>query len=97
MRKITNEAYIAFTDRKYFKSKNTRVCIDNYGEATLYLYDHLIAETVNGEVWITDAGFPTRTTHDRLRIFVNISTKKGIVILNGCREWDGSWINITRI
>ena len=61
----------------------------------LWLHDNLIAEKRNGSLWITQAGWDTNTTNERLNGLsgVNIYHKRGRLFLND-KEWDGEWINV---
>lgn len=96
MRKITKQAVAAFNAGRNWKSGKTavRVIADTVG---LYLCGNCIAVrgTVTGEVHITDAGWATATTKDRLNALdgVSISQKDFRWYLNG-KLWDGSWVNV---
>lgn len=94
MRKITNEAINAFKANKTFNGNNTKVLVEN-GTTKMYLFSHLIAKKTAGIISITNAGYFTPTTKDRLNSIpgVSISQKKGIWYLNGS-EWHGEWIII---
>lgn len=61
----------------------------------LLLHNNLIAEHRTDGLWITNAGWPTRTTKERLNALPNvyIQQKKGKWYLNG-DEWDGDWIRV---
>lgn len=97
MRKITEDAYNAFMNNRIFKLSNMHVFV-NDGITKMYLFQNLIAKKVNGQIYITSANYPTRTTVERLSCFVSIKRIKGqLVIFNSEKQkikWDGSWLNI---
>lgn len=65
MRKITKQAIEAFMSNTPFKLSNTRVEVDK-GSIRLYLHHNLIAQKVDGKIYISNAGWATTTTKDRL-------------------------------
>lgn len=97
MKKITSEAVKNFLNAIEFKKDNTKVeVLQNV--TILKLYDNPIAYKYNNPeqtLSITMAGWITNTTKERLNGIpgVNISTKKGILYLNGS-EWDGNLIDV---
>jgi len=90
MPKLTSHrAAAALTSGKKFNSKNTKV--DSSG---LYLFgNHIARDAGEGHVAISNRGFFTLTTKDRLNAIpnVNISQKNWEWSLNG-KPWDGSWV-----
>lgn len=90
MRKITEQAVQSFLDRKPFFLSNTEVEVEN-GQVTMKLFGNTIAGTDHKGTWITDAGWESKTTFERLNGFddVRVNKKKGQMYLNGC-AWDGS-------
>jgi len=75
--------------KKYSNGKNTKV--DSTG---IYLFDnHIARDAGEGHVAISNRGWFTLTTKDRLNALcnVNISQRKGKWYLNDL-EWDGSWV-----
>jgi len=92
MRKITEKATNAIKKGKHFKLSNTRVeLVDN--EWRMYLFNNLIAKRVFNDIYITTAGYNTRTTLERLCAIVPIRQRKGeLFVMN--KSWDGSWKNI---
>jgi len=90
MRKITEQAVKSFLDRKAFFLSNTEVEVEN-GQVTMKLFGNTIAGTDYKGTWITDAGWESRTTFERLNGFddVRVNMKKGQMYLNGF-AWDGS-------
>lgn len=94
MRNITEQAINAFTKGKPFKKRNTEVRKE--GDAViLLLYNNEIAKIDGDGTWVTDAGWNTNTTRERLNGIakVHVKSKKNQLTLNGY-PWDGSWKNI---
>lgn len=86
MRQITKDAVNAFVNRQNFKRSNTVVRDRGY-----YLFDNKIAWYDNGgKLWITNCGYKTTTTKERLNGLpnVNITQKNWQWYLNG-QKWDG--------
>ena len=94
-RKITEESVRAFYNRTKFNKSNMSVEIQDNGYPVLRLYGNTIAGMDHMGVWITDAGWATQTTFERLNGLdnVRVNTKKGQVYLNG-EEWDGKKVYI---
>lgn len=98
MRQITEQAAKAFINGNKFNSSNTRVNIQG-GVTALYLHDNLIAKRTNEGLFITNAGWQTNTTKERLNGLLRtignggIYQKSGVWYLNG-EQWDG---NLTKI
>jgi hypothetical protein len=61
----------------------------------LYLFDNLIAEHRQDGLYVTNAGWQSKTTKERLNGLtgVNISQRKGKWYLNG-QEWNGEWTRV---
>ena len=79
----------AFKVQKIKKLSNT----ESTGKELL-LFGNTIAEWRNNKIWITNAGWRTVTTRDRLQLLgANLKVKKGIWYLNEV-EWNGDWIQI---
>lgn len=96
MRQITVDSTSAFIRHSTFKRDNTEVTIDENHTALLYLHGNLIAEhRRTGEILITNAGWSSNTTKERLNGIpgVSISQRKGEWYLND-QLWDGSWIQV---
>jgi hypothetical protein len=85
MKRITFDAVNAFLNNERFKKSNTQVI-----NGSMYLYGHQIAWHEKGKVWISNCGYKTATTKERLNGLphVNITQKKGEWYLNG-QKWDG--------
>ena len=100
MRKITQQAVEAFEAQRSFKSKNTQVRVipQNGGGSLilLELHGNTIArhESWNGKTFITNAGWFTVTTKERLNGLRDVSIRQmnWDWYLNG-KEWNGDWIN----
>lgn len=104
MRKITQQASAAFESLTPFKLDNTEVKIKAFEKgnpswAELLLHGNRIAEIHKTPrrtiLRITDAGWRTNTTKERLNGLkgVEIHQKKGIWYLNG-KEWNGKLTEI---
>ena len=97
-RKITEQAIEAFYNNETFKGANTTVELKEYSDAKvtiLKLFGNEIAYLHHNMVHITNAGWKTNTTKERLNGLkgVSISQIKGKWYLNG-NEWDGNLIQI---
>ena len=90
MRKITREIVNAFENSRSLTIGNSRT----NGES-LWLFGNKIAEIGRNGLSITNAGWKSTTTKERLNGLsgVNITQRRGVWFLNG-REWDGQWINV---
>jgi hypothetical protein len=96
MKNITQQAVKALGARQNFNFANTKVVVAG-GESKLILHGSEIAKlTADGKLFITTAGWNTRTTFERLRHLpgVSIQTIRGTHYLNG-KTWDGSWTEVT--
>lgn len=91
MRQITKESIKNFLDGVPFKKSNTEVV----REGTIYylkLFGNKIAARLgDGRMWISNAGWDSNTTKERLNGLpnVHIYQKKRIWYLNGV-QWDGT-------
>jgi len=94
MRKITDNAIYAFLNDRKFNGSNTLVSINSSG-TILKLHGNLIAIKKDGKLWITNAGWFSNTTKERLNGLPNVHIKqiKGLWYLNG-NFWDGKLIAI---
>lgn len=90
MRKITSEAKKAFEGGYNYKNNNTEV-VGSY----LYLFGNAIARKDADGLEITNCGYFTATTKERLNALegVNIIQRAGEWYLNG-EKWAGEWIKI---
>ena len=95
MKKITKAAAAAFVEKKNFSCSNTIVSNDN-GKTEMFLFGNKIASLNGNQLTITNCGWQTNTTKERLNALpkVSICQKKGVWYLNG-NEWDGSPHTIT--
>ena len=90
MRRITAEITRAFEERRTLKIDNS------YTDGnSLWLFGNKIAEWRDGYLWITDAGWDSKTTKERLNGLsgVNIRQERGVWYLND-KAWDGRWVNV---
>jgi hypothetical protein len=90
MRRITTDIIRAFRNRE-------RKTIGNsYTDGNaLYLFGNKIAEFRNQELWISNAGWKSATTKERLNGLsgVNIVQRRGEWYLNGL-PWGGEWVQV---
>lgn len=103
MRKVTRESINAFLNRDTYYKSNTSVKDEQFKtlggiylkNTILYLHGNAIAKlTPNGKLYITNAGWSTNTTKERLNALPNvrINQKNFEWFLNG-RAWNGEWTN----
>lgn len=96
MRTITQNSINAFLNNQTFKSSNTTV-EKNVNYILLKLHGNVIARKGlhDGKTEITNAGWQTNTTKERLNGLPNVSIKQkaGQWFLNG-ELWDGNLIEI---
>ncbi len=87
MRKITSEICRAFENRQSKRSGNSET-----DGTSLFLHRNKIAEWRDGVLWITNAGWQSNTTRERLNGLqgVAINQKDFQWYLNG-EAWDGEW------
>lgn len=90
MRKVTQQIVNAFVQGRKLKSGNT----ETDGNA-IWLHGNKIAEKRDGALYITNAGWASNTTKERLNGLpdVTINQKAGVWYLNG-KEWDGEWAGV---
>ena len=90
MRKVTQQIVGAFENRYAAKLGNTHT-----DGKTLWLHGNAIAKWLDDGLYITNAGWRSNTTKERLNGLrgVNISQKNYTWYLNG-KEWNGEWINV---
>lgn len=97
-RKITTQLIRAFLDGDTFRKSNTEVIYNEHEETSyLYLFDNLIAKLdhYKKELTITNAGWKSNTTKERLNGLPNVSiTQKNYEwYLNG-QLWNGEPVTI---
>tara|TARA_R100001440_G_scaffold46725_2_gene66432 strand:+ start:7720 stop:8016 length:297 start_codon:yes stop_codon:yes gene_type:complete len=97
MRKITEESINAFLNRTKFKKQNMEVTLNNYNNEThLELHGNTIAIlNENNEIFITNCGWESNTTKERLNALPNVSIRQKNFqwFLNG-ELWDGKLTKI---
>lgn len=94
MRKVTQNAINAFILNQNFSSSNTDVIVHSNG-TELVLHGNCIASKQKGILTITNCGWFTNTTKERLNAIpgVNIHQENFKWYLNG-EEWDGKLTKI---
>lgn len=92
MRKVTSEAVEALMNGYDYKCGNTKVA----GQA-MYLHGHKIAWRVKSMLFISNCGYFTVTTKERLNGIPNVTIQqiKGEWYLNG-KPWDGKPIRVRK-
>lgn len=87
MYKNAQQIIKSFLDGKAMKGANTKT-----DGQSLWLFDNKIAEHREDGLWITNCGWYSKTTKERLNDLPieGISQKKGKWYING-EEWDGNW------
>lgn len=90
MRKITKEIATAFLAKR--KKANGATTTNG---ASLYLHGNEIARHTESGLQITNAGWFSITTKERLNALPNVSIfqKADEWYLNG-KQWDGQWITV---
>lgn len=90
MRQITRKIVLAFERRQALKIDNSRT-----DGTSLWLFDNKIAEWRGDGLWITNAGWDSRTTNERLNGLTGVHVRKqrGTLLLND-RVWDGRWVHV---
>ena len=94
MRTITKNAVNCFYNKGNGNFSNTSVITE--GNTTkMFLFGNLISKLENDKLFITNAGWKSKTTKERLNALkgVNILQKKGELLLNG-EKWDGKLTEI---
>ena len=79
MRKITKEAVYAFNRGFHFKKSNTEVT-----QGAFYLHGNKIAKKVNGGVLVSDGGWQSNTTKERLN---GILSNYGLLVIQKNWNW----------
>jgi len=95
MRKITREACQAFENGRQYKKSNTQVISHNENKIKMYLHGNLIACKGKAGTYISDGGWKSNTTKERLNGLtgVHIQQKNFVWYLNG-EAWDGVLIKV---
>jgi hypothetical protein len=90
MRQVTEQIVSAFLRNETRKVGQTRT-----DGVSIWLWENKIAEFRENGLWITNAGWPSNTTKERLNGIpdVQIVQKKGQWYLNG-HAWDGEWVHV---
>lgn len=96
MRKITKESIHYFENKADFKKQNMEV-ESTENTTTLYLHGNAIARIILGRLYVSDGGYQSVTTKERLNGIngVHVQQKKGQWYLNG-EKWNGTWTKVKR-
>lgn len=94
MRKVTNDSVMNFLNGVNCSIGNTTVTV-NGNEINLLLFGITIATKIGDKIKITNKGYFTNTTKERLNGLpnVNIVQKQKKWFLNG-KEWDGKLVEV---
>ena len=94
MKIVTQKAVETFNNKGNGTFNNTQVVTEN-GVTSMFLFGNKIAEEKEGILRITNAGWESNTTKERLNALngVNINQKNFVWYLNG-EEWNGNWKQI---
>ena len=96
MRTVTQNAVNCFYNKGNGNFSNTFVTTE--GNITkIFLFGNLIAKLENDRLFITNSGWKSKTTKERLNALkgVNILQKKGEWFLNG-EKWNGELTEISQ-
>jgi len=90
MSQITEKICLAFEQRRTLKVDNSET-----DGTSLWLFGNKIAEWREGEIWITNAGWQSKTTKERLNGLtgVSITQRAGSWYING-NFWQGEWTSV---
>lgn len=91
MTQITERICRAFMNHRTLKIDNSET-----DGTSLWLFGNMVAQWRHGELCITNAGWKTKTTKERLNGLdgVRIQSIRGTWHLNGT-AWDGGWIQVS--
>ncbi len=110
MKKITQESIDAFLNEFTFNKQNMSVSVafgrthsatvNNHYEGNFYfaelkLFGNTIAYKIGQDIFISNCGWESNTTKERLNALPNVSIqqKNFVWYLNG-KEWDGNLIKV---
>lgn len=90
MRTVTEQICQAFQERRALKVSNSETDGTN-----LWLFDNKIAEWRQGDIWISNGGWNSKTTKERLNGLAGVSIvqRNGNWYLNE-NLWQGEWTSI---
>lgn len=91
MRQITQKIVWAFERRQTLRIDNSRT-----DGQSLWLFGNKIAEWRNNRLWVSNGGWSSTTTKERLNGItgVHVQQRRGTWFLNG-NEWNGSWVDVS--
>ena len=91
MRQITQKIVWAFERRQILRIDNSRT-----DGQSLWLFGNKIAEWRNNRLWVSNGGWSSTTTKERLNGItgVHVQQRRGTWFLNG-NEWNGSWVDVS--
>lgn len=89
MRKVTKTIYAAFQRRQPCTVGNTRTD----GNA-VYLHGNKIVERREDGIYVSNAGWSTNTTKERLNAFCNVYQRNFEWFING-QHYAGGWVRVS--
>jgi hypothetical protein len=98
MRKITSDALYAFKNNRRFKRSNTQVLV-NGNIISIELFGNPIVKKIDGEIFISNGGWSSVTTKERLNPFVKRirKNKDSLIINEKIALKDSKWYNIKEL
>jgi len=98
MRQITIKAYNAFKNNERFKRSNTEVIINN-NITVMKLFGNSIVKKIDGEIFISNGGWSSVTTKERLNPLVKRirKNKDSLIINEKIALKDSKWYNIKEL
>jgi hypothetical protein len=87
-RKIINESVNAFLNKKEYKKSNMSVCQDYSGNYYLKQHGNTIAKIENDKIFISNAGWKSVTTKERLNELLYKLNKGYISQIRGVWYWN---------
>jgi hypothetical protein len=98
MRKITSDALYAFKNNRRFKRSNTQVLV-NGNIISIELFGNPIVKKIDGEIFISNGGWNSVTTKERLYPFVRRirKNKDSLIINEKIALKDSKWYNIKEL
>jgi hypothetical protein len=97
MRQITRNMRGAFRSKTNLKHSNSEVKFEmgmskEEDTTTLYLHGNKIVKRVGSEIYVRDAGWPTKTTRERLSSFVyGITLRQGTITIHPDFKVESKW------
>lgn len=91
MRMISQDAAAALKNCRNFKRSNTEVCIGENKRFSMFLHGNKIASYDWKELRISNAGWSTKTTKDRINAILRTFNLGSIIQKNWIRYYSENW------